>query len=131
MIESIRGRMRNLQKRTKEIILKGTMIILLGFVLVFIFISTKIYNNQGTRQDEYVQYLRNYKLKYTEDQKRYRDFVFYQTRDQIVFNQRQYDQSYTEGLNKFSDLTEAEFQQLYLIVTSMAKSKGYEEIAEF
>jgi len=34
-----------------------------------------------------------------------------------VFNKKTYDQSYTEGLNQFSDLTEAEFQELFLIVT--------------
>lgn len=45
MIESIRGRMRNLEKGTKETILKGTMMLLLGVLVVFIYISTKIYNN--------------------------------------------------------------------------------------
>jgi hypothetical protein len=81
MIESVRTKMSMLETSTKKIILKGTMMIILGVVILFIFISTQNNDYNQNRQDEYEKYLGNYKLKFSEDQKRFRDFVFYQTRD--------------------------------------------------
>ena len=41
MIESVRTRMSMLETSTKKVILKGTMMIILGLALLFIFISTQ------------------------------------------------------------------------------------------
>jgi hypothetical protein len=57
--------------------------------------------------------------------------VFYQSYDDLIFNNKQLDQSYYEGVNEFSDLTEEEFQELYLLTITIAKNKKLSEIADF
>lgn len=49
MIESVRTRMSMLETSTKKIILKGTMMIILGLAVLFILISTQNYNNSENR----------------------------------------------------------------------------------
>ena len=75
------------------------MMLLLSLAVLFLFISTQITENANHAQKEYLEYLARYSKQYSEEQKRYRNFVFYETRDEIVFNKKEYDQSYTEGLN--------------------------------
>lgn len=49
----------------------------------------------------------------------------------MVFNNKQLESGYREGLNKFADLTQEEWQHLYLSAIALAKMKNYLEIAEF
>jgi len=49
--------------------------------------------------------MKEYSKKYSDYQQAYRQFLFYQTYDQIIFNNKQLDSNYYEGLNQFSDLT--------------------------
>lgn len=57
--------------------------------------------------------------------------MFYLLQDKVIFSDKQLKENYFEEINSFAQLSEEEFQELYHIVTSVAKSKGYLEIAEF
>jgi hypothetical protein len=57
--------------------------------------------------------------------------VFYLTQDNVIFSNKQLKENYFEEINSFANISEEEFQELYHIVTSIAKNKGYLEIAEF
>lgn len=57
--------------------------------------------------------------------------MFYLLQDKVIFSNKQLKENYFEEINSFAQLSEPEFQELYHIVTSVAKSKGYLEIAEF
>ena len=56
-------------------------------------------------------------------------FVFYVTQENVIFSNKQLKQNYYQEINSFADITEGELQELYNIVTSVAKAKSYLEIA--
>lgn len=89
MLDSVRAQMQGLSKTTKQIILKATMFVLLGLALTFISLEAGIAQQSSQEQDLYSTYLDRYGKKYSPDQENYRRFVFYQTYDEIVFNQKQ------------------------------------------
>ena len=56
-------------------------------------------------------------------------FVFYVTQENVIFSNKQLKENYYQEINSFADITEGELQELYNIVTSVAKAKSYLEIA--
>ena len=55
--------------------------------------------------------------------------MFYVTQENVIFSNKQLKENYYQEINSFADITEGELQELYNIVTSVAKAKSYLEIA--
>lgn len=51
--------------------------------------------------------------------------------DNVIFSEKQLNENFYEEINSFANLTEADFQELYHIVTSIAKARSFLEVAEF
>lgn len=66
-----------------------TTLLLLG--VLFIYLSTNTQESSIPSQNSYNELLQQYQNKYSADQANYRQFVFYQTHDEIVFNKKQLD----------------------------------------
>lgn len=105
------------------------MILLIGFSLLAITAAT--WDSTLISPTPYSTYLQEYVTKYSPEQELFNRFVFYVTQEDVIFSNKQLKTNYYEEINSFANMTEGEFQELYNVVTSIAKAKGYLEIAEF
>lgn len=121
--------MSQLPKTTKTVILRITMILLIGFSLLAITAAT--WDSSPISPSPYSIYLQDYISKYGPEQDLFNRFIFYLTQEDVIFSNKQLKTNYYEEINSFVNMTEGEFQELYNVVTSIAKAKGYLEIAEF
>jgi hypothetical protein len=129
MIVRVRSRLAGLSKDTKVFILRVTMIFLIAISLLVITAAT--WENSVPVGSSYDGYLHEYVGRFGGEQELFNRFVFYVTQEDVIFSDKQLKQNYYEEINSFANITEGEFQELYNVVTSVAKSKGYLEIAEF
>lgn len=105
------------------------MILLIGLSLLAITAAT--WDSSRVPPSPYSTYLQEYISKYAPEQELFNRFVFYVTQENVIFSNKQLKTNYYEEINSFANITEEEFQELYNVVTSIAKEKGYLEIAEF
>lgn len=129
MLSRMRARLNALPRKTKERVLSTTMLALIVLALIALLLATP--GEEGVEGGAYEGYLGGYIGKYWPEQEWYNRFVFYLTQEGLLFRGKQLKESYYEEVSSFANLTEPEFQELYHIVTSLAKSRDFLEIAEF
>ena len=75
-----------------------------GAVVLMVLVEETTEEAKGA---QYRQYLKSYSRKWGGRQEAFRQFVFYSTYDELIFNKKHLDESFSQGINQFSDLLES------------------------
>lgn len=83
------------------------------------------------RHPDFSQFKAQYSRTYSsEEEHSFREYVYYSRLEKIAKHNAHPNASYRLGVNEFSDITELEFNQLFLAVNAIGRSKGYMRKAE-